>query len=145
MLSKLEKWKRCSYVSDPSLVSFEMGMEGFQRVCDEVENEYAQACSIYANGVVNCVHMIFGALPPSHTDMDLVGRVLVHHMLDQITTQCMLAPALSSKVVVEIEAMLCPVDAGNVQDLCDEWIRLLGEVLCERAGAGRASGATGAA
>jgi hypothetical protein len=95
----------------------------------EIHKDYQHECDIYAVGVVNSIHFMLGALPPSQVDVESVGPLVVESVLAQVALQLAPPTPMPREVEVRIRSDLCPVDNGFVDDLADEWVRLLGTSL----------------
>merc|ERR1711920_489551 len=95
----------------------------------EIHKDYQHECDIYAVGVVNSIHLMLGALPPSQVHVEGVGPLVVESVLAHVALQLSRPTPMPREVEVRIRSDLCPVDNGNVDDLTDEWVRVLGTGL----------------
>lgn len=99
------------------------------KVFQEALARYQRMCETFVAGVVASIHLILGAVPPSHVSMEEVGDPLVACLLNEVSLRLRDPPAMEPWVETEIRAALCPVDEGHVESLREEWVRMLGVAL----------------
>jgi len=95
----------------------------------EIQRCYQEECNTYADGVVNSIHLMLAALPPSQVDVEDVGSLVAESVLAQVSQQLTRPTPMPREVEVRIRSNLCPGDTGFVDDLADEWVRVLGTSL----------------